>query len=178
MPALVTGRPQADEYATYYGTYISKVTEEDILGVMEGEAARTQAVLRQIGEAKSLFRYSPDKWSIKEVVGHMADTERIMAYRAFRFGRADSQAIPGFEQDDYVRTANFDQVPFVELVQQLADLRRATLSLFKTMDDEAWSRRGTASGNPFSVRALAYIIPGHERHHMQVLHERYGVARP
>lgn len=178
MPALAMGRPQTDEYASYYGTYISKVPEEDVLRVMESEAARTQSILLQISEAQSLYRYAPDKWSIKEVIGHVCDSERIFAYRALRFARADSQPIPGFEQDDYVRAAIFDRVPFVDLVQQLADLRRATLSLFRSLDDEAWSRRGTASGKPFSVRALAFIITGHERHHMGVLQERYGVARP
>lgn len=177
MPALAIGKPESDEYAPYYGTYVRQVTEDDPIAVMEAQAAVTQAALRAVSEADSLFRYEPGKWSIKEVIGHMGDTERVMAYRALRFARSDGQPIPGFEQDDYVRAAHFDRIPFSDLVQQLADLRRSTVSLFRGLEDEAWSRRGIASGNPFTVRALAFIIPGHERHHMRVLHERYRVAR-
>ncbi|MEP7325357.1 MAG: DinB family protein [Gemmatimonadota bacterium] len=175
MPVLAIGRPQSDEYAQYYAGYISQVPEDDPVAVMEAQAAVTRAALRQVTETDAMSRYAPGKWSIKEVVGHLADTERIMAYRALRFARCDEKPLQGFEQNDYVLAANFDRLPFSELMQQLADLRRSTVALFRGLDEEAWGRRGIASGNPFTVRALAFVIPGHERHHLRVLQERYGV---
>ncbi|HEV8123933.1 MAG TPA: DinB family protein [Gemmatimonadales bacterium] len=175
MPALDIGRPQNNEYAPFYARYISQVPEEDPVAVMEAQAAVTRAALRQVSESDSLFRYAPGKWSIKEVVGHLADAERVFAYRALRFARCDETPLQGFEENDYVRAANFDRIPFTELMQQLADLRRSTVALFRGLEEEAWGRRGTASGNPFTVRALAFVIPGHERHHLRVLQERYGV---
>jgi hypothetical protein len=175
MPAVMIGRPQNDEYAQYYAGYISHVSEEDPVAVMEAQAVVTRAALCNVTEPESLYRYAPGKWSIKEVVGHLADSERIFAYRALRFARSDEQPLQGFEQNDYVRVANFDRIPFTELMQQLADLRRSTVALFRGLEEEAWGRRGIASGNPFTVRALAFVIPGHERHHLRVLQERYGV---
>jgi hypothetical protein len=175
MLETAIGRPAEDEYSNYYGTYVSKVLESDPIAVMAAQAGITRTLLGGVGESGSGYRYGPDKWSIKEIVGHLCDTERIMAYRALRIARGDETPLPGFEQDDYVRRAESDRRPLIDLIQELADIRHSTLSLFRGLPDEAWSRRGIASGYPFSVRALAFIIPGHERHHVQTLKARYGL---
>lgn len=166
-------RPQANEYAPYYGRYIDLVPEEDIIPVIEAQGRDTAAMLAKIGEEKAAFRYAPDKWSVKQVLGHVTDTERIFGYRLLSIARGESQPLPGFEQDDYMRYSNFDDRPFAELVDGFAAVRRATLSLLRGLSPEAWTRTGIASNNTTSVRAIAYMIAGHERHHLRVLRERY-----
>lgn len=171
------GRPASDEYFQFYAGYVSHVPEDDPLFVMESQGRITQAMLQQVSEKTSLFRYAPDKWSIREVVGHLGDTERIMAYRALRIARADPKPLQGFDENEYVRNAAFDRRTLGDLLQELADIRRTTLALFRGIDQSAWTRRGTASEHSISVRALGFIIPGHERHHVRVLRERYGLGQ-
>lgn len=166
-------RPQADEYAPYYGKYIDLVPEEDILDLLERQLHETMALFWSIPEAKASSRYAPGKWSIKEVCGHIIDTERIFAYRALRIGRGDATPLPGFEQDGYVESSGSDQREWRDLIAEFEDVRRATLSLLRSLDDEAWKRRGTASQNTVSVRALAYMIAGHELHHREIVRSRY-----
>ena len=173
MTAGVIPRPQADEYATYYGNYISKVPEGDLLALLATQIGDTLKVLRGIPEARGTHRYAPDKWSIKEVVGHLCDTERIMSYRALRIARADATPLPGFEQNDYVPMGGFDARTLADLAEEFAAVRQATLHLFRHLDPAALMRRGTASGNPFTPRALAYVIAGHERHHVGILKAKY-----
>ena len=125
------------------------------------------------------FRYAPDKWNAKEVLGHVCDSERIFAYRALRIARGDQTPIEGYEQDDYVRNGPFASAPFSEIIEDYIAVRRATLTLLRNLDEAAWARRGVANKNEVSVRALAYIIAGHELHHRRILEEKYfGVSHP
>lgn len=173
MPHKILSRPDATEYAPYYGRYTSLVPEGELMENMIEQFERTLVALRNISETQSLMRYEPGKWSIKEVVGHMIDAERIMSYRALCIARGDQTPLPGFEQDDYVRGANSDARPFAEIVDEFQKVRQATLALFSSFDEAALSRRGTASNLPVSARALTHIVAGHERHHMNVLQTKY-----
>lgn len=167
-------RPDTDEYVPYYEKYISLVPEEeDVLTTLERQFENTLATLRGIPEERGDFRYAEGKWSIKELVGHLADSDRIFGYRALRFARNDQTPLPGFEQDDYVSNGRFGERRLSDLVEELEYVRKANLSLFRSLDDEAWTRRGDANGSMISVRAIVYIVAGHERHHMRILRERY-----
>jgi hypothetical protein len=174
MSTLTTsfGRPQSDEYNPYYERYISLVGSEDIIGLLTRQALEA-ATLFNSANAKADFRYAPGKWSVKEMLGHVNDTERIMAYRALRIARGDKTPIEGYEQDHYVRDGNFGQRTLADLIEEFADVRTATLALFRNFDAEAGLRRGVANKNEVSARALAYIIAGHELHHRKVLEEKY-----
>jgi len=169
------GRPEADEIPPHFVGYIGNVTESDPLAVLTSQIDVTVGLLRGLSEADALKRYAPEKWSVKEVVGHLTDTERIMAYRALRIARGDETPLPGFDEKAYVPPAKFDARPLADLVADFRTVRNATLGLFKSFDADAWRRRGTASGKPISVRALGYMIPGHERHHGEILKTRYGL---
>jgi DinB superfamily len=166
-------RPAADEYASYYGNYITLVPEGDLRGLLAAQLADTLGLLRTIPEGRGAHRYAPDKWSIKEVIGHVSDTERIMSYRALRIARGDATPLPGFAQNDYVPPARFDARTLEDLGQELSAVRQATMHLFRHLDADALVRRGTASNGPFTPRALAYVIAGHERHHVAILKARY-----
>ena len=166
------GRPDASEYAPYYERYVSQI-EGDVLETLERQGAQTLALLGGISEAAAGSRYEPGKWSVKELVGHMIDGERIFAYRALRFARGDATPLPGFDQDPYVAAGNFDARTLSSLAEEFRHVRASTLALFRGLDAEAWSRGGTASDNPVTVRAIAYIIAGHEAHHVGDLRERY-----
>ncbi len=176
MPNINIPRPGADEYDPYYGKYISLVPEGDLIKILSAQIDETTKLLSTVAEAKAGFRYAPGKWSIKEVVGHLSDTERIFSYRALRIGRGDTTPLPGFEQDDYVRGANFDALLFTDLVNEFRAVRQATITLLKSFDEEALRRRGVASEKPISVRALAYNIAGHELHHAGMLRTRYQLG--
>jgi uncharacterized damage-inducible protein DinB len=168
-----TTRPGAAEYAPYYEKYVSLVPEGEVVATLSRQLEETISTLRGLTETQADSRYAPDKWSIKELVGHMIDSERIFAYRALRFARNDQTPLPGYEQDDYVRAGNFGGRSMRDLADEFEQARRANLHLFRSLEDEAWLRRGTANDSEVSVRALAYILAGHETHHMQVLRTRY-----
>jgi len=174
VTAAVT-RPDASEYAPYYGTYVGTVPEGDLLQILEDQHRDTQALLGGLSEAQALHRYAPGKWSVKEVVGHLTDAERVFSYRALRFARGDAKPLQGFDENAWVPPGKFDARPLADLAAEFAVVRRATVALFRSLDAAALERRGVASDNLVSVRALAYIIAGHERHHVGILHERYGV---
>ena len=161
------------EYAPYYGKYIALVPEGDIVATLGQQIDTTLELLRGLSEAQGDVRYAPDKWSVNEVVGHMIDTERVFAGRALVFARNDPAQMPSMEQDDYIRNSNFDAYPLLELADELEAVRQSTVFLFKHMDELAWARRGVANNSEVSVRALAYIIAGHELHHRGVLESRY-----
>jgi hypothetical protein len=173
MSTNPVGQPDPTEYAPYYGRYVSLVTEPNILATLEQQLDGTRDLLGGLSEAQAASRYAPDKWSIKELVGHVIDTERIFAYRALRFARNDKTPVEGFDQDEYARNATFDACRLADLTTELEHVRRASLYLFGHLDGAAWLRTGTASGSEVSVRALAYIIAGHERHHVNILRTRY-----
>jgi DinB superfamily len=167
------GRPDASEHAEYYGRYIGLVPEDNLTAAMAAQTETTLTFLRALPDAIGDRRYAPGKWSIKEVVGHMTDAERVFGLRALFFARLDQSALPGFEQDDWVRAATFDAQPLAELIAEFEHVRRGNLYFFKHLAAEAWLRRGTASGYPFTVRALGYAMVGHERYHLEVLRARY-----
>ena len=182
-PAVVTSsstftiaRPEPGEYAPYYERYVSLVSGTDILGTLEAERRKTLLLLSGRDEADGDFRYAPDKWSAKEVLGHVCDTERVFAYRALRIARADRTPMEGFEQDNYVRNGPFAHAPFCDLIEDYIAVRRATLTLLRNLDEPAWTRRGIANKNEVTVRGLAYIVAGHEVHHRRILEERYFSA--
>lgn len=166
-------RPNRDEYAPYYEKYTSLVAEGDIVNTLGQQLGTTLALLETIDETRAGARYAPDKWSIKEVVGHLIDAERVFADRALRFARGDQNPQPGFDQDEYVRNGDFDARRLADLAGEFESVRRANLAFFKSLSEEAWSRRGVANDAPVSVRGLAHIIAGHELHHVQVLKTRY-----
>jgi uncharacterized damage-inducible protein DinB len=166
-------KPPAGEYAPYYERYISLVPEGNILETIEQQRRDTILMLSCRNEQDGDFRYAPDKWSVKEVLGHMNESERIFAYRALRIARNDATPMEGFEQDDYVRNALFATSPLPDLIEDFIAVRRATVSLLRNLDQAAWSRRGVANKNAVSVRALAWIIAGHEMHHRRILEEKY-----
>lgn len=166
-------RPQSGDYAPYYDRYISEVAGGNILDILDKQRQETMLLLCGRSDADGDFRYAPDKWSVKQVIGHVCDTERIFAYRALRISRNDETPLAGFEQDDYVKYGPFANLKMEDLVEEFIAVRRATISLFRTMDAESWDRRGAANNNPVTVRALAWIIAGHELHHRRILENRY-----
>ncbi len=165
--------PEASEYLPYYHKYISMVKGDDLIPVLETQIGETLPMLRGISEEKSLHRYAAGKWSIKEVLGHLTDAERVFSYRAMRFARNDQNALPGFEQDDYVAAAGSDARPWGDLIAEFEHVRRASVLLFRGFTPEATARSGMASNASVSVRALGYIIAGHELHHMAIVRDRY-----
>ncbi len=173
MSAPAPIRPDASEYAPYYEKYISLVPDEDLVETLERQGAETVALLRGLSEEQGAHRYGPGKWSVRQLVGHVCDGERIFSYRALAFARGDFQALPGMEQDEWMAGSDFDARTLSSLTDEFEAVRAATLHLFRHLSPEAWARRGTASDNEVSVRALAYIIAGHEAHHVGVLRERY-----
>ncbi|MDT5158881.1 MAG: hypothetical protein QOC61_1044 [Acidobacteriota bacterium] len=173
MSATAPAKPEANEYAPYYEKYVSLVPATDVIETLERQARETLALLRAIPEERGGHAYEPGKWSIKQVVGHIVDGERVFVYRALRFARGDRTPLPGFEQDDYVAGADFDSRSLASLLDEFEAVRGATLSLFRSLDSESWRRAGVASDNEVSVRALAYITAGHEAHHIRILRERY-----
>jgi uncharacterized damage-inducible protein DinB len=173
MSSSLSVRPSETEYAPYYGRYIGLVPEGDVIEILSRQLEETLGLLGDIPESQAGHRYAPDKWSIKEVIGHVVDSERIFAYRALRFARNDKAAIEGFDQDEFARNSGFDERSLADLVEEFNHVRRANLLLFRSFADEALNRRGIASEVEVSVRALLYIIAGHERHHMEVLKSRY-----
>lgn len=168
-------RPAADEYASFYGRYVALV-EEDGLAALRELAHSTPALLSRTSESQAAFRYAPGKWSVRQVVGHCCDVERVFAYRALRIARADATPLPGFDEDAWAGAAGADARALSDLVAEYRAVRAATLALFGTFDDAAYARCGTANGHRISVRALAYVIAGHERAHVTALRERYGLA--
>ena len=172
MPMLLS-RPAADEYNAYYDRYISKVPEGDIAQTLSAQLSATLAFLESIPESRGDYRYAAGKWTVKEVILHVIDAERIFAYRALRIGRGDKTPLASFEQDDYVPMSRASERTVRDLAEELGHVRRASIALFRHLDEEAMSRRGTASNYPVTPRALAYIIAGHERHHVEILREKY-----
>jgi hypothetical protein len=176
--ARMTTRPEPDEYAPYYGKYISLVQGNDIVAILEAQRLQSIQLFAARSERDGNFRYAPRKWTVKEVLGHVNDAERIFAYRALRIARGDKTPLAGFDQEPYVSVAAFTERPLADLAEEFAHVRSATLALFRHLKEEAWIRRGTASDNEVSVRALAFIIAGHELHHRCILDEHYFPAIP
>jgi hypothetical protein len=162
-------RPDITEHNPYYSRYIDRVPQGNILELLAQQPAEYRQLLADLSEAEATAAPAPGKWSVKQVLGHVCDTERVMAYRALRFARGDQQELPGFEQDDYAREADSNGRTVQELLSEFDSIRHATLALFSSLPAGAETRQGIASGSPVTVRALAYIIAGHAQHHYELL---------
>ncbi|MGH9366170.1 MAG: DinB family protein [Thermoanaerobaculia bacterium] len=170
----MVGPPERDETAPYYHRYIDRVPGGDVVGVLAAQLDDTLALLRGISEERSFYRYAPEKWSIRQVMGHVNDTERVFLFRALWFARGFDSPLPSFDQNDCAGAARADEVPWAGHIEEFRGVRLATLAFFRNLPADAWTRRGVASGNPFTVRALAYIVAGHLAHHVALLQERYA----
>lgn len=169
-------RPEAGEYLEYYDRYIARVTHEaDAVTALERQAATIGALTRLTPE-QAAFRYAEGKWSVREVIGHLADTERIFGYRLLRAARGDQTPLPGFDENAYVQTSNFDSRSVDDVAGELAAVRQATLALLGSLDASTLVQKTVANNSLVTVRALAFIIAGHTAHHLQILRERYGIA--
>ena len=166
-------RPQEGEFNPYYSKYIGLVPDGDIVKTLRQQLPETLSLLESIPEERAGYRYAEGKWSVKQLLAHLTDAERIFVYRALCIARGDTQPLPGFEEDEYVRGAAFDSLPLAKIIAEFETVRAATLSFFDNLDDAAWAKKGNANGSGVSVRAIAYILAGHERHHRQVLKDRY-----
>ena len=171
---MTTCRPGPDEYALAFAGYVGRIADrEDPLEALTRQHADLLAWLGRIPAARGDYRYAAGKWSIKEIVGHLSDTERVFAYRALRIGRGDPTPLPGYDDQGYVPEQRAADCPLVDLVEEWDAVRRATLALLRNLPPAAWTRIGVAGDHPTSVRALAYVIAGHVRHHLEVLEARY-----
>ena len=170
-----TLRPAPADYAPYHGRYIAKVPDGDVLATLEREGETLIRLLGSVPPERERFAYAPDKWTLREVVGHVIDAERVMSLRALWFARAGAAPLPSFEENDWARVSNAGERPLAELIEELTELRRASLALFRSFDGAALERRGTASGAQFTTRAMAWIVTGHSLHHRLILQEQYRV---
>ncbi|MBI1807658.1 MAG: DinB family protein [Ignavibacteria bacterium] len=173
MSHFATGRPDSSEHAPYYGKYIQLVPENDIIQAMALQIEQTLGFLRSLPNSAGDKRYAPGKWSVKEVIGHVSDAERVFAHRALFFARSTPGALPSMEQDDWMKAATFGTQRLEDVVTEFELVRRSNLCFFRQLTEEAWKRRGIASDCEFTVRSLAYILVGHERHHLEILKTRY-----
>jgi hypothetical protein len=172
---MLAPRPKTGDHAPAYSSYVALVPDGEILRTLEQQSRETAELLRRVDEQRSLHRYAEGKWSIREVIGHVSDAERVWCYRALTFARADATPLPGFDENLWAAASNAHSRPFPQIVQELAAVRVATLALFGGFSDAEWSRSGSANNNHITVPALAWVIAGHERHHVKILRERYGL---
>ena len=172
---MMLQRPEKSEYAEFYANYVALVEETDVVSALENQPEDLQKTLAEFSGEKEAFRYESGKWSVKELLGHIVDGERIFSYRALRISRGDRTPLPGFEENSYVANSNYSNYNLADLIQEFSALRAANVLLFKNLSDEAWQRTGTASEATVSVRALAFMMVGHVRHHTNILRERYSV---
>lgn len=173
MTSFTIPRPASSEYAPYYSGYVGAVPDGDLLTLLERQGRETVKLLRGVNEKKSQYRYAPGKWTIREVAGHVSDAERVFTYRALRFARGDATPLASFDENAWGAATNADMRPLADHIEELAAIRAATLALFRGLSEEQFARSGIASGHQITVRALAYITAGHERHHVKILRERY-----
>ena len=166
-------RPDSTEYDAYYTTYVAKVESDRVLEVLEAQLDETRTLLGGLDDSAGNASYAPGKWSLKQLLGHLIDSERVFAYRALAIARGDRASLPGMDQDDYVAAGGFDRLPLAALLEELEHVRRSTLALLAGLEDDAWGRSGIANGVSVTVRALAFIIAGHQAHHLGVVRERY-----
>jgi len=168
-------RPEPDEYGEFYKNYIELIDEPNIVQVLIQQGQQTYAVIQRLTEEEASYRYEDDKWSVKEIFGHLVDTERIMAYRALCISRGETKSLPGYDHEAYVQQANFESRSLQSISTEYDALRNANISMFNSFSKDQILRTGKANDVTVSVRALAYIIAGHERHHMQILENKYGI---
>jgi hypothetical protein len=176
MTTLAIERPKADEHSPYFSRYIDRVPEGDLIALLESQFAETLALLRRVPRDREDFAYAEAKWTVKEVVGHLSDSERVFAYRALRFARNDPTELASFDENAWVANAGFGRRPLSDLAEEFSVVRASTIRLAKSLNAGEFARRGVANGNGVSVRALFYIIAGHERHHVGLFRERYQLS--
>jgi len=169
-------RPDASEHDPYFARYVGAAPDGDIVETLEREGSAFAGALAALPANAALHAYAPDKWTVADVVLHLADAERVFAYRALRIGRGDSTPLPGFDQEPWAASGHATSRPFAGLIDELVAVRAASLHLFRAFEPEDWGRRGESNGAPVTVRALAWIVAGHEQHHRRILRERYGLA--
>lgn len=169
MPA----RPLPSDYPEYYHRYVEAITDDDVLDVLADQVDELLKMFDGMDDARTLYRYADGKWSVREVLGHLLDSERIFGMRALCIARGEQQSLPGFDENTYVASALFDERPLASILDEWQALRIANVIMFQSFDDDAWSRTGTANNKSVTVNALAWIIAGHVRHHLNILHERY-----
>lgn len=168
-------RPESDEYAQYYARYVGLVPDADILDVLERQPGDLAGLGAPLAADREQFRYMPGKWSVREVIGHLIDAERVFGHRAFCISRGEQARLPSFDEKLYVAKSSYDQVRLTELIAEFAEVRKLNLTVLRRLGESGWTSSGIASDNPVSVRALAYIMAGHLLHHTLVLRERYGL---
>lgn len=166
-------RPKKNEYAEFYAGYVSLVEETDISAALLNQTNDLQQLFAEISEEKGDYRYAVGKWSVRELLGHVVDGERVFSYRALRISRGDETPLAGFEENFYVANSNFSNIKLADTLEEFSLLRQSNVLFFKNLTDEMWGKSGTASGATISVRALAYVMVGHLRHHVNILRERY-----
>lgn len=176
MTAHTIIRPKADEHAPYYARYIDLVPAGDLIAILREQMVDTCRLLDGVPEDKANYAYAPGKWTVKDVIAHVADAERVFAYRALCFARGESAPLPSFDENAYAAMARATRRPLSDLLMELQVVREGTVQLARGLDEEALARRGVASNHGISVRALLYITAGHERHHAAILRERYGLG--
>ncbi len=172
------GRPALGEYAASFERYVGLITEPDVVNVMSRQIRELTELLAGLSDERAGYRYEPTKWTVREVIGHLIDSERVFGYRGMCFARGETAPLPGFEENEYAAHAGADAIPLAELVDEFKDLRESHVAMFRHLPAEAWRRVGTSNSKPLSVRAVAYIIPGHVRHHLIILKERYHLQPP
>lgn len=170
-------RPTETEYAPFYRGYVSHVTEEGILPVLRSQLDDLEELFGKVKPDDETYRYAEGKWSIREIAGHLIDAERVFGYRAFSIARGDRNSLPGFDEKEYMLKAPYHRIRLEDLLSEFRLVRLANIAMLRNLDEEAWPRMGTANDSPVSVRALAFIMAGHARHHMGVLRERYQVGK-
>jgi hypothetical protein len=175
MPRMKQRRPEPSEHASGWN-YIDLVTEANVLAAMERQSHELQDMLANVDESRASYRYAPGKWSIKQVVGHLEDCERVFAYRALSIARGGTTSLPGFDENVWMENSPFESTSLVYRSESFLLVRQATLAMFRDFDDAAWDRKGTANEKPASIRGIAFVIVGHARHHMGILRDRYAIA--
>lgn len=176
MTSTLRIRPDATEYPSFYAGYVASVPADDILIVLRQGRDDLSAAFGAIPESKGAYRYADGKWTVRTLIGHMVDAERIFSYRALRLARGDATPLPGFEEKQYAETAGSDARTIADLGAEMLDVRASTIRLFESFPEDAWVRRGIVNNGEVSVRALGYITAGHARHHLNMLRERYGLG--
>jgi len=166
-------RPNESEYAPFYRGYVAQVNEDDIVPVLRSQIDALDLLLDRVTPERETYRYADGKWNIREVTGHLIDAERVFGYRAFSIARGEQKNLPGFDEKEYMLSAPYDRITLEDLLSEFRLVRLANIAMLRNLDDAAWTRAGTANDNQVSVRALAFIMAGHVRHHMGVLRERY-----
>lgn len=169
-------RPASGEYPEFFERYVSLLTHDTVVPVLNAQASTMHDALSGLSDERAAWRYAPEKWTVREVLGHVVDTERVFGYRALAIARGETYSLPSFDENAYAAIARHDHAAIDQLAEEFATLRRSHVLMLSHLDEQAWSRRGIVNGNPMSTRAVAFIMAGHVRHHARILTERYGVV--